>query len=33
MTSDRADIIAMCILFFIGGAAIYLAVAARAGAL
>ena len=30
---DRVDTIAMCILCFVGGIAIYLAVAARAGAL
>jgi hypothetical protein len=31
--NDRADTIAMCVILFIGGIAIYLAVAARVGAL
>ena len=31
MDMDRIDTIAMCVLLFVGGAAIYLALAARAG--
>lgn len=33
MSHDRADLIAMVIVHFIGGIAIYLALAARVGAL
>lgn len=31
MDHDRADLIAMCIILFIGGIAIYLALASRVG--